>query len=58
MPLTSKIITLKKAHHRGEDVVLLRFNYDVDLANRVKQLEGASWSQTMKSWYIPEQEPT
>ncbi|WP_244525761.1 tyrosine-type recombinase/integrase [Sunxiuqinia elliptica] len=22
----------------------------------MKQLEGASWSQTMKSWYIPEQE--
>ncbi len=56
MPLTLKIITLKKAYHRGQHVVLLRFNYDVELTNRMKQLEGACWSQTMKSWYIPEQE--
>ncbi len=49
-----KIITLKKAHHRQQAVVLLQFDYDVELANRIKQVEGTCWSQTMKCWYIPE----
>ncbi|HKJ42022.1 MAG TPA: tyrosine-type recombinase/integrase [Sunxiuqinia sp.] len=54
MPQSSKVITLRKAHHRQQPVVLLRFDYNVELAKRIKQLEEARWSQTMKSWYIPE----
>ena len=54
MPQPAKIITLRKAHHRHQNVIMLRFDYDVELADRAKQLEGARWSQTMKSWYIPE----
>ena len=55
MPQHSKIITLKKAYHCRQTVVLLRFDYDVESADRVTQIEGARWSQTMKCWYIPEQ---
>lgn len=54
MPQPVKTITLRKAYHRQRNVILLRFDYDVKLAKRVKQLEGARWSQTMKCWYLPE----
>ncbi len=54
MPQSAKSIILSKANHRQEDVILLRFNYDVELARRVKQDERARLSQTMRCWYIPE----
>ncbi len=54
MPQSAKSIILSKANHRQEDVILLRFDYDVELARRVKQVERARWSQTMRCWYIPE----
>jgi integrase/recombinase XerD len=38
--------------HRGKDVVLIKFEYNKELISCVKQIKGARWSQTKKSWYI------
>lgn len=55
MPQPVKTITLRKAYHRQQHVILLQFDYDAGLAKRVKQLEGARWSQTRRCWYLPDQ---
>jgi len=52
MPSTQKI-RLCPFHYRQEDVVVASFEYDASLANKIKQLPGACWSRTLKSWYFP-----
>ena len=42
--------------HNGQPVVQLLFDFDAELTAVVKQLEGSKWSQTMKSWYIAEEQ--
>ncbi len=49
-----KTVKVTRALHRGIDVVLISFPYDQQLILSVKQLDGATWSQTLKCWYIPE----
>ena len=39
--------------HRQQDVVVASFEYDASLVNMIKQLPGACWSRTLKSWYFP-----
>ena len=51
---TVKTIQLRKLNHREQAVVAIAFDRDQQLAAMVKQMPGARWSQTMKSWYIPE----
>ena len=54
MPQFQKTITLSKVVHHKQFVVLLGFDYDTELIAKMKQVSGARWSQTLKSWYIPE----
>lgn len=49
-------IKLHQAIHNGQPVVQLLFDFDAELTAVVKQLEGCKWSQTMKSWYIAEEQ--
>jgi len=53
---TDRTIVLEKARHRDNMVVTLRFDYDQQLIDRVKQEAGARWSQTMGCWYVPEEQ--
>jgi len=53
---TYRTIVLEKARHRDNMVVTLRFDYDQQLIDRVKQEAGARWSQTMGCWYVPEEQ--
>ena len=46
-------IKLNHSHHRDQDVVLIRFNYDRRLIEEIKKLAGSRWSQTKRCWYIP-----
>ncbi len=39
--------------HRQQDVVVASFEYDASLVNMIKQLPGACWSRTLKSWFFP-----
>lgn len=51
MPLS--VITLKNIEHRGGRHIALFFDYNASLISRVKKIEGISWSQSHKCWYIP-----
>ena len=53
---TDPTIVLRKARHRNQMVVTLRFDYDQQLIDCVKQEAGARWSQTMGCWYVPEEQ--
>jgi integrase/recombinase XerD len=51
--LISKKIELDFTSHRGNNVVLIKFLYDSELANCARKINNATWSQTKKSWYVP-----
>lgn len=38
--------------HKGKDIILLKFPYNLKLINTVKQIIGTKWSTTKKSWYV------
>ncbi len=40
--------------HRGQNVIAVQFEKDAALIRRFRQLPGARWSSTMKSWYLPD----
>ena len=40
-------------YHRGGEKVAIRFSRNAKIENIIKQLPGARWSQTYKSWYLP-----
>lgn len=50
-----KKVKLIYHEHNNEDVVLLKFAYDTDLIRIVKSINGARWSQSLKSWYFIEE---
>ena len=54
MTYNLKNIVLKSGTHKGTDIVILCFDYDRELIDLVKTLQMAKWSQTMRSWYIPD----
>lgn len=50
--LISKKIELDLTLHKGNNVVLMRFPYDTELANCARKIPKATWSQTLKAWYV------
>jgi integrase/recombinase XerD len=42
------------AVHHTKKIIVVNFNNDAELIKRFKQLPGAKWSQTLKSWYLPD----
>ncbi len=41
--------------HRGKDVILLRFENNLDLRKAPRfRFPSAKWSSTKKSWYLPD----
>lgn len=48
-----KTIILETASHRNEPRLLLKFDYDSILIEKVKKLKGVRWSQSRKCWHIP-----
>ncbi len=47
-----KVITYKKVHS-GESRIIVDFQYDRSIIEKVKQITGATWSKTLKAWHIP-----
>lgn len=43
----------EKIEHKGEKRIKIDFPYNQEIASRLKQIDGASWSRTNKSWHIP-----
>ncbi|MBA7580123.1 hypothetical protein ES708_22014 [subsurface metagenome] len=50
---TKPEIKLEYSHHRDQEVVLIKFDYDKGLIDEVKKLAGSRWSQTKRCRYIP-----
>lgn len=51
--LLSKKIELDLTIHKGMNVVLMKFPYDTELGNCARKIPNASWSKTLKAWYVP-----
>lgn len=45
-------ITLLNDYHRDNAVITINFKYNKELISCVKKIDGASWSQSKKSWYM------
>jgi site-specific recombinase XerD len=43
----------EKIEHRGEKRIKIDFPYNQEIASLLKQIDGAQWSRTNKSWHIP-----
>jgi len=49
---TKPNIYLAKDFHRGKAIITLRFGYNQELINRIKNIGSARWSQSKKCWYF------
>ena len=45
-------ITYEAAHHKGKEVIFIRFAYSSTLNKKVRELEGVRWSSSQKAWYV------
>lgn len=45
-------ITLKPQYYKNTNQILIQFTYNNDLINLVRKVPSATWSKTLKSWYI------
>lgn len=48
------IWTAKLIQHRSESRIAVQFEKDVTLIKRIKQFEGARWSQQKRLWHLPD----
>lgn len=48
------MIKKKYIEHRGDKRIRLIFSYDEDLIQKVRGIPGAKWSQTLRSWHVPD----
>lgn len=39
--------------HREQQRIKLDFAYNSSISNKIKQIEGAAWSKTLRAWHIP-----
>ncbi len=49
-------ISLSNDTHRGAKIIAIRFQFNQELINHVKKLDGARWSQSKKCWYIKKED--
>lgn len=52
----NKKITFELAEHNNKPVILIKFDYDKLLVERVKKLVGVKWSNSKKAWYVTDNE--
>ncbi len=46
----------KAIKHRGSQRIAVYFEKNAEWIARIKQVEGATWSQTLGVWHIPDTE--
>ncbi len=46
------VILFRPAVHRNQEVVLISFDKNYQIITRLKNIEGVSWSNDLRSWYI------
>jgi site-specific recombinase XerD len=47
-------VTYEPTIHYGKAIILIRFEYDKGLNERVRKLKGVQWSNSKKAWYVPD----
>lgn len=47
-------VTYELTTHHNKQVIVIRFEYSLELNKRVKELVGVRWSQSKKAWYVPD----
>jgi len=55
MVINKPKIELIPATHRDLLIVEFKFEYDTDLISKIKKIEGITWSQSKRTWYIPKE---
>ena len=50
----NKIVTFSITKHNGKSIILIQFERDNALNERVKKLADVKWSQTKRAWYVPD----
>ena len=48
------VIDASPTIHKGQKIIAVKFDYDRELIKRFRSLPGAKWSNTLKSWYLPD----
>lgn len=49
-------VQFELAEHRNQKVILIRFEKKIELIQRVKKLTGVRWSNSLKAWYVQDNE--
>lgn len=44
---------LSKVSHRGEVRIRVDFPYDAETAAKIRKIDDARWSKTMRAWHVP-----
>lgn len=55
MVMNKPIIKLIPETYRDKLIVTFRFEYNKDLISKIKKIEGITWSQSKRTWYIPKE---
>lgn len=50
--MTALIFRYQLGAIKGENVIFIRFKYDVQLIDEVKKIVGVRWSNEYRSWYV------
>ena len=48
-----KSIRMVPAEHKGQKRIKILFAYDRGIINKVRRIDGARWSQSMRCWHLP-----
>ena len=51
-PLQHPTIFLEEKIHRKNNQLLIKFEYDEALISLIRNINGASWSKSLKAWYL------
>lgn len=49
-----KYFTPREGSHRNKNVIFLQFYNDIDMVRMLKSTTKCQWSQTQKSWHVPD----
>jgi site-specific recombinase XerD len=52
--MPTPLVQAYPAIHHTKKIIIVKFDNDKELIKRFKQMPGAKWSQTLKSWYLPD----
>jgi integrase/recombinase XerD len=48
----NKRMSITSIQHYGKEWLSVKFSYNEEIIGRMRQLDGARWSQTYKSWFV------